>query len=181
MVYVFLADGFEEMEALNPVDIMLRAGIQVTTVGITGEYVTGSHGIVVKADTTEFEMNDSVELILLPGGGLGTANLSASDKVKAAIAYSKEHGVKMAAICAAPSVLGENGVLEGRKAACFPESVFTSKLNCAEYVSAGVCADSGVITARSAGHATAFGIELVRQIKGDEAAEKVSFEIYQNA
>ncbi len=181
MVYVFLADGFEEMEALAPVDIMLRGGIEVTTVGITGEYVTGSHGIVVRADTTEFTMDESVELIVLPGGGQGTANLGASQRVKDAIEYSKQNGVRMAAICAAPSVLGENGALAGRKAACFPLSAFTDKLNCAEYVSDGVCADGGVITARSAGHATAFGIELVRQLRGEEAAQSVYTEIYQNA
>ena len=181
MVYVFLADGFEEMEALAPVDIMLRAGIDVTTVGVTGEFVTGAHGIVVKADTTAFTMTDDVELIVLPGGGQGTANLSASQAVKDAIAYSKQHGVKMAAICAAPSVLGENGVLAGRKAACFPEPMFTDKLTGAEYVNDGVCADSGVVTGRSAGHSLTFGIELVRQLRGDEAAEKIAFSLYQNA
>ena len=181
MVYVFLADGFEEMEALSPVDAMRRAGIDVVTVGITGEYVTGSHGIVVKADTTEFAMSSEAELILLPGGGLGTANLAASDKVAKAIEYSKENGIKMAAICAAPSVLGANGALQGKKAACFPVSDFTDKLLGAEYVNDGVCADGGVITARSAGHSIAFGIELVRQLRGDEKADKLYVELYQNA
>jgi len=181
MVYVFLADGFEEMEALSPVDILLRAGVEVTTVGITGEYVTGAHGIIVKSDAADFEMNECTEMIVLPGGGRGTANLSASEKVRNAIEYAKKHNVKMAAICAAPSVLGENGVLVGRRAACFPEPMFTDKLKGAEYVSDGVCADNGVVTARSAGHAVNFGIELVRQLKGDDAAEKIRVELFQNA
>ncbi len=181
MVYVFLADGFEEMEALAPVDIMRRAGIEVVTVGITGEYAQGAHGIVVKADTTEFAMNSDVEMIVLPGGGRGTANLAASKAVADAIAYSMENGVKMAAICAAPSVLGANGALKGRKAACFPVPDFTDKLIGAEYVSDGVCADGGVVTARSAGHAATFGLELVRQLRGDKVSEEKHEEIYQLA
>lgn len=181
MVYVFLADGFEEMEALAPIDILRRAGVEVVTVGITGEYVSGAHGIVVKADTTEFAMSEKVEMIVLPGGGQGTANLSASQSVKDAIAYAKAGGVKMAAICAAPSVLGENGVLQGRKAACFPAPVFTDKLAGAEYTHIGVCADGGVVTGRSAGHALTFGIELVRELRGNEAADAMVTELYQNA
>ncbi len=180
MVYVFLADGFEEMEALAPVDVLRRAGVEVVTVGITGEYVTGSHNIIVKADTVDFTMDSGVEMIVLPGGGQGTANLSASQAVKDAIAYAKTGGVKMAAICAAPSVLGENGVLCGKKATCFPLDVFMSKLEGAEYVHQGVCADGGVVTARSAGHSVSFGIELVRELRGDKAAEDVSVELYQN-
>lgn len=169
------------MEALSPIDILRRAGVEVVTVGITGEYVTGAHNIIVKADVTEFAMNDDVEMIVLPGGGRGTANLSASQSVKGAVAYAKSNGVKMAAICAAPSVLGENGVLQGKKAACFPEPMFTDKLIGAEYVGSGVCADSGIVTGRSAGHAVSFGIELVRQLKGDAAAEAMIKELYQNA
>jgi len=181
MVYVFLADGFEEMEALSPIDILRRAGVEVVTVGITGEYVNGAHGIIVKADTTEFAMSEKVEMIVLPGGGQGTANLSASQSVKDAIAYAKDNGIKIAAICAAPSVLGENNVLQGKKAACFPLSVFTDKLAGAEYVSSGVCADGGIVTGRSAGHAVSFGIELVRELKGSETADAMVTELYQNA
>ncbi len=179
MVYVFLADGFEEMEALAPIDIMRRAGINVVTVGITGEFVTGAHDIIVKADTTAFTMSKEVELIVLPGGGKGTANLAASQAVKDAIAYSMSNGVKMAAICAAPSVLGENGALVGKKATCFPLDEFISKLVGAEYVGNTVCVDGDVITARSAGYAAAFGIELVAQLRGTEASEQKYYEIYQ--
>lgn len=181
MVYVFLADGFEEIEALAPVDVMRRAGIEVVTVGITGEYVTGSHGIVVKADTTDFSMNENVELIVLPGGGNGTARLSESKAVINAIEYSRTNNVKMAAICAAPSVLGENGALEGKKAACFPLSDFTDKLEGAEYVDLDVCVDGDVVTGRSAGHSINFGIELVRMLRGDETAKVKFTELYQNA
>ena len=180
MVYVFLADGFEEIEALAPVDVMRRAGIQVVTVGVTGEFVTGAHGIVVKADCTEFTMNEQVEMIVLPGGGQGTANLGASKLVEEAIAYSKSNGVRMAAICAAPSVLGANGALEGKKATCFPMPEFMDKLSGAEYVHTGVCSDGGIVTGRSAGHSVSFGLELVRQLCGDEIADKKRIELYQN-
>ena len=180
MVYVFLADGFEEMEALAPIDIMRRAGIEVVTVGITGEYVTAAHGIVVRADTTGFEMNSETEMIVLPGGGLGTANLAASKAVADAIEYSKANGVKMAAICAAPSVLGANGALAGKKATCFPVAEFMDKLEGAEYIETGVCADCGVVTARSAGHSISFGLELVRQLRGEDTASAKFTELYQN-
>ena len=180
MVYVFLADGFEEMEALAPVDVMRRAGIEVVTVGITGQYVTGAHDIVVKADTTELSMSEKVEMIVLPGGGRGTANLAASGEVVRAIEYCRTNGIKMAAICAAPSVLGENGALSGKKATCFPVPDFTGKLAGAEYIDAGVVADGGIVTGRSAGHSIAFGLELVRQLRGEDAAQSKHTELYQN-
>ncbi len=177
MVYVFLADGFEEMEALCPVDIMRRAGLEVRTVGITGKKVTGANGITVEADVLPpIDLKD-VELIVLPGGMPGTSNLKASDTVQEAIRYCSEKGIRMAAICAAPSVLGGAGVLEGKRATCFPG--FEGELKGAICCTEGVVNDGLITTAKSAGHAMEFALELVRQLVGVQESEAVRFSIMQ--
>ena len=121
MFYVFLAEGFEETEALAPVDVMRRAKLDVKTVGVTGECVTSSHGVPVKADITIDNIDlDDVQGVVLPGGMPGTLNLEANEKVIEAVKYSCENGKIVAAICAAPSILGHLGILDGKKATCFP-------------------------------------------------------------
>ena len=114
MVYVFLADGFEEIEALTPVDILRRGGVDVVTVGVTGREATSSHNIVVTADIMEEEIEDfdDVEAIVLPGGMPGTTNLEASEVVKEAIEYCSKNDILIGAICAAPSILGHMGLLK---------------------------------------------------------------------
>ena len=117
MFYVFLAEGFEETEALAPVDVMRRAKLDVKTVGVTGECVTSSHGVPVKADITIDNIDlDDVQGVVLPGGMPGTLNLEANEKVLEAVKYSCENGKIVAAICAAPSILGHLGILDGKKA-----------------------------------------------------------------
>ena len=178
MIYVFLADGFEEVEALTPVDLLRRAGLTVKTVGISGEYVTGTHDIVVKADTLSAELTDDIELVILPGGMPGAENLWQSEMVQNTIKHCAENDIRMAAICAAPFILGKAGLLEGKRAVCFPG--FEDQLKSAEICEGiGVVTDGLITTAKSAGHAVAFGLELVRQLKGEAAAKKLEFSLMQ--
>ena len=122
MIYVFLADGFEETEAIAPIDMLRRAKLDVKLVGVGTSTPTSSHGIRVTADLTEAEvkLDSSVQLIVLPGGMPGTLNLEKSPVVQSAIKYCVENGIPVGAICAAPSILGKLGLLNGRKAVCFP-------------------------------------------------------------
>ncbi len=174
MVYVFLAEGFEEVEALTPVDFMRRAGIEVTTVGVGGKNVTGAHGITVVADVCECEVspeNADIEMVVLPGGMPGTLNLKASEKVNEFIDAAVDRGAYIAAICAAPSVLGEKGLLKGKMATCYPG--FEEKLVGATVFDVGVICDGNIITARAAGSAVDFAAQLITALKGEEASETV--------
>ncbi len=178
MVYVMLAEGFEEVEALAPVDMLRRAGIGVVMVGVTGEAVRGAHGIVVAADITAEQMNMAgVEMLVLPGGMPGTLNLEKSEYVQAALEYCYENRIHIAAICAAPSILGHKGYLRGRYATCFPG--YESELNCRKVSDRPVVTDNGITTAKSAGHAINFGCELVNVLMGPEQATAVSDAVYQ--
>ena len=121
MIYVFLADGFETIEALAPVDILRRAKFDVTTVGVTGKTVKTSHNIDVLADITKDELNiEDADAIILPGGMPGTLNLEADATVQTSIDYCADNGKYICAICAAPSILGHKGLLKGKEAICFP-------------------------------------------------------------
>ena len=172
MFYVFLADGFEETEALAPIDVMRRAKLEVKSVGVTGEYVTGSHNIKVKADILPEEVSyDDLEGVILPGGMPGTLNLEASKAVINAVKYSYENGKLVAAICAAPSILGHLGYLSGRNATCFPG--FEEELKGASYTAAHVETDGNVITAKGAGCAIEFGHAIVTKAASKEAADAV--------
>ena len=135
MVYLFLANGFEEIEALCPLDLLRRAGVAVTTVGVGGETVLGAHGIPVVADIPEAMYRDSSpEMIILPGGMPGSENLDKSRTVDAALRAAVNTGAYVGAICAAPMVLGRRGYLRGRRAICFPG--FENELTGAEIASA---------------------------------------------
>lgn len=173
MVYLFLAEGFEEIEALTPVDLMRRAGIEVTTVGVGGEYIKGAHGITVKADLcdTEVTAGDDIEMVVLPGGMPGTLNLKASEKVNEFIDKAYDKGAFVAAICAAPSILGEKGLLKGKMAVCYPG--FEEKLLGATVFQAGVICDGNIITANAAGAAVDFAAQLIAALKGEDEADKV--------
>ena len=174
MFYVFLADGFEETEALAPVDILRRAKLPVTTVGVGGPVIRGSHNIYVQADITsgEFEPDPDMLGVILPGGMPGTRNLDADEDVREAVNYCKSRGLLLCAICAAPSVLGHLGVLEGKKATCFPG--FEGELTGAEYTGEKVVTDGSVITAKGAGCALDFGLAIVAAVEGAEAAERIA-------
>jgi len=174
MVYLFLADGFEEVEALTPVDYLRRAGIEVTTVGVGGEYITGAHGITVKADVADIGVcaeSAEIEMVILPGGMPGTLNLAASEKVQAFIKKAAMSGAFVCAICAAPSILGEAGLLKGRECVCYPG--FEDKLVGGRVCEAGVVRSDNFITAKAAGSAQKFAAELIAALKGRESADKV--------
>lgn len=174
MIYCFLADGFEETEALAPVDILRRAKLPVTTVGVGGPVIRGSHDIYVQADITidEFEPDPDMLGVILPGGMPGTRNLDADETVREAVRYCDSRGLLVCAICAAPSVLGHLGVLKGRKATCFPG--FEGELTGAEYTGEKVVRDGNVITAKGAGCALDFGLAIAAAALDDETAEKIA-------
>jgi len=174
MIYIFLAEGFEEIEALTPADCLRRAGKTVKTVGIGGSVITGAHGIAVQTDLTEADvlLDDALEMIVLPGGMPGTRNLQKNPTVRKAVQFCAEQNRRIAAICAAPSILGEMGVLRGKTATCYPG--FEPELTGCNAVAVPVCQDGNIITGRGPGAAMDFGLKLVAVLKGDAAAETLA-------
>lgn len=172
MVYMFLANGFEEVEALCPLDLLRRAGVSVTTVGIGGDMITGSHGITVRADIPDAMYRDSKpEMVILPGGMPGSLNLDQSHTVEMALRAAHRTGAYLAAICAAPMVLGKRGYLEGKRAICFPG--FEGELKGATISDTRVVTDGNVITAAGMGVALDFGLALVAALKGEDEATRL--------
>ena len=172
MIYIFLAEGFEEMEALAPVDILRRAGLDVCTVGVTGKVVSGSHKIPVTADIIADEVDfANMEAVVLPGGLPGTYNLEASEVVKKSIEYCVANDKYIAAICAAPSVFGHMGILDGKKATCYPG--FEKDLLGAEYTAEPVTVDGKIITGKGAGVSVEFALKLAEIFKDKETADKL--------
>ena len=172
MLYLFLADGFEETEAMVPLDLMRRAGIPVLTVGVTGETVTGSHGISIKADIHPDEMDLSdCDGVFLPGGMPGTENLYADVSVRDTVSFCFENNKLIACICAAPIVLGRMGLLNGKKAVCFPgfESELLGRVECSE----SVVMDENIITAKGAGCVFPFSAKIISALKNSEEADRV--------
>ena len=171
MIYMFLANGFEEIEALMPLDLLRRAGLPVKTVGVGGLDVTGSHGITVKSDITDSDFADNApECVILPGGMPGTKNLDASVVVHKALDNALENDALICAICAAPMILGKRGILRGKNATCFPG--FEEYLEGAN-VGGRVVRDGQVITGIGMGAALEFGIEIVAALVSREAADKL--------
>lgn len=170
MIYVFLAHGFEEIEALAVVDILRRAELDVTTVGVGGRAVGGAHGIAVAADITEEQFDPAdLEMLVLPGGMPGTLNLEKSAAVQRAVDFAVAEDKWLCAICAAPSILGHKGLLEGKKATCFPG--FESQLFGAEYTAEPVTVDGKLITGKGPGAAIPFGLELVAKLTSPARAK----------
>lgn len=171
MVYVLLADGFEEVEAIEPIDILKRGGVEVKTVGVTGKVVTGAHGIPVTADIEMNELNgENMELLMLPGGA-GHELLDASNAVHAAISYAVANGKYVSAICAAPSILGKKMLLEGKKATCFPG--YEKYLYGAEVVPDKAVIDGKFITGKGAGAASEFGFLMLSVLRDKATADKI--------
>ena len=172
MVYLFLANGFEEIEALCPLDLLRRAGVEVTTVGIGGEMIRGSHGITVQADMPDTMFADTApEMVILPGGMPGSKNLDASRVVDAALRVAARKNAYIAAICAAPFILGKRGLLSGKEAICYPG--FEHELAGARISTEKVVRDGNIITAAGMGVALDFGLELVKVLKGAAAADQL--------
>lgn len=174
MIALFLADGFEEIEALTPVDVLRRAGIKVVTYSINGDLcVCGTHNIMVDADDIieNIDYND-IEGIILPGGMPGADNLENCREVQELLAYAAENGKLMCAICAAPKVLGKFGYLKGKKATCFPG--FEECLLGAEPTGDRVTVDGNVITSKGMGTAMDFSLAILEYMKGKETADKMA-------
>lgn len=170
MVYFFIAEGFEEIEALCPIDLLRRAGVEVKTVGIGGNMITGAHGITLATDITDAEFSyDSPEMIFLPGGMPGTLNLAASDTVRSAIEAAHADGAYILAICAAPMILGQMGLLRGKEAICYPG--FEDKLEGAEISDKTIALDGKIATAAGMGVALDFGLLAVSLLCGEKCAE----------
>jgi len=178
MIYMFLADGFEEVEALCPLDILRRAGLEVTTVGIGKDIIRGAHGITVQTDIIDIMYRDSKpDMIILPGGMPGSTNLDESKTVDAALKAGARKGAYLCAICAAPLVLGKRGYLNGKNAVCYPG--FEEYLKGATVSKTeSVVRDGNIITAKGMGVAFDFGLELVRVLKDNETAARVKESVF---
>lgn len=172
MVYLFLADGFEIIEALAPVDMIRRAKLDIKTVGVTGKTVKSSCGVEVNSDISidEFEYND-VDAIILPGGLQGTLNMEKNAVVQSAIDSAVKDDAFVCSICAAPSILGHKGLLKGRNAIAFPG--FEKDLEGAAISDDYVVVDGNFITAKGAGVATEFGLKIVEMLTDKKTADTI--------
>ncbi len=180
MIIVLLADGFEEIEALTPVDMLRRAGLDVKTVGMNGKIVCGSHKIPVICDLEPNEVDkDAVSMVIFPGGMPGSLNLDAHPFTDEIISAVTEKGGRLAAICAAPLVLGRRGLLKGKKATCYPG--FEKELTGATALTDAVVTDGNITTSRGMGTALAFAKELVSLILGCDKANEISTSIMESA
>lgn len=175
MVLLFLADGFEEIEALTQVDYLRRAGIEVLTVGVSGEFAVGTRNIVVKADTTleNVDYSSDVEMIILPGGLCGMNTLKANEKVCSIVKRANEDGKYVCAICASPTIFAHLDMVDGKKCVCYPGMECELAEKGAIFTDEAVVKDGNMITARAAGASEEFAFELIRAISGEEAMQKV--------
>ena len=177
MVYMLLGTGFEETEAIAPLDLLRRAGVEVKTVGINGKTVYGGHGIGVESDITldEVDVTD-LEMVILPGGLGGVASARASQKALDLLSYAWKNDKFVAAICAGPTVLADLGITDGLNATCYPGC--ESAMGNAVIANNAPCVRDGrLITGTSAGCAVAFGLELIAALKGTSAAEAIAAQI----
>ncbi len=180
MIYLFLANGFEEIEGLTALDVLRRAGEEVMTVGVGSEKIVGSHKVPVICDTTvdKIEKTDDLKAVILPGGMPGTLNLEADKTVQEYIDFANKKGAFVCAICAAPSILGHKGLLQGKKAVCFPG--FEKDLVGADICENGVVRDGNIITAKGMGVSLEFGLEILAVLQGKEKADAVKAAVQSN-
>lgn len=173
MVYLILANGFEEIEALTPVDVLRRGGVNVKTVAVTDKRVVGAHGIEVTADMTIDEVDEKdTDMIILPGGTEGTANLDRCSKVHSLLTYAYNNDKFIAAICAAPRILGYDGILCGRRATCYPD--MEKYLIGAKKTGEHVVRDGNVITSDGMGSSLLFALAVLEVLTDGETAQKVA-------
>ena len=176
MVYVLLGTGFEETEAIVPIDLMRRAGISVLTVGLNGKVICGGHGIGVEADITAEEMDlTDLEMIVLPGGLGGVKSIRESEKAMDAIRFAHENDKFVAAICAGPTILAQLGITDGKDAVCYPGC--EEEMGSANMITAPCVRSGKVITGTSAGCAVPFGLKLVEALKGADEADRIKKQI----
>ena len=175
--YLLFAEGLEECEGLITLDILRRAGLETYTVSVEDAHtVVGAHGVPVTCDRTLPELLAAPpELVVLPGGMPGTTNLAKSPAVETLVRRTLEHGGRVAAICAAPSVLAQYGLLAGRRATCYPGC--EGQMGSADMVCAPAVTDGKLITGTSAGCAVPFGLALIAALKGQAAAQAVAEQI----
>jgi 4-methyl-5(b-hydroxyethyl)-thiazole monophosphate biosynthesis len=172
MIYLFLAEGFEECEALAPLDILRRANIEIKTVGIGSNTIVGSHGISVNCDTVNKDLTfDNLKGIILPGGMPGALNLENSQTVQDTIDYCVNNNLLISAICAAPQILGHKGILKGKNATCFPG--FEEELKGAYLKDEKVVCDGNIITACGAGAAFEFGFKILEYFTDKDTANNL--------
>ena len=176
MIYVFLAHGFEEIEALTPMDILRRAGLEVQSVGIGAKTITGAHGITVHCDIAGKETTSKkLDMVILPGGSPGFANLEESKVVQTCLDYVWDKDVWVAAICGAPTILGHKGLLKGKTFTCFPR--YKDDFPEGTYTGGAVEVDGKLITSRGAGTALEFSLKLVEVLCGAEKAAEIKADI----
>lgn len=171
MIYVFLQEGFEEMEAMAPLDVLRRAGAKVASVGEGGRTVTGAHGVKVAADLSAAEVSEKdMEMIVLPGGP-GTPNHEKSRTLLHALRFCAENGRWIAAICAAPSVLGHMGLLAGHSAVCYPG--YEPELGASRIPESSVCVSGKIVTANGPGASVEFALKLAEVLVGPEKSREI--------
>ena len=176
MIYMFLGTGFEETEAIAPLDLLRRAGLQVQTVGLNGKIIYGSHGIGVEADITIDQLDlTQLEMVILPGGLGGVASIRGCAMAMDAIRFAYENNKFTAAICAGPTVLADLGIVNGKKATCYPGC--EAQMGSAVMVNAAAVTDGKLITGTSAGCAVPFGLALIAALKGQEEADRIARQI----
>ena len=177
MVYMLLGTGFEETEAIAPLDLLRRAGIQVHTVGVNGKTVYGGHGIGIEADITLGEMDlTQMDMIILPGGLGGVASVRASEEAMQALRFAWDNGKFVAAICAGPTVLADLGITDGKNATCYPGC--EDGMGNANMVPNQPCVRDGkLITGTSAGCAIPFGLMLIAALKDQQTADTIAQQI----
>lgn len=176
-VYVFVADGFEEVEGLAVVDLLRRADIETTMVSVSDTTeILGSHGIVVSADKVFEEVGfEDVDMLFLPGGTTGVKNLRKHEGLCAVLKEFNEENKTIAAICAAPTLLEELGILEGKNATCYRS--LADKLVSGNYIDANVVKDDNIITSQGFGTAIDLGLAIVEHFNGTEAANKLQYDV----
>ena len=176
MVYMLLGTGFEETEAIAPLDLLRRAGVEIQTVGLNGKIIYGSHGIGVEADIEIGQMDlTKLEMIILPGGLGGVASIRGCLAAMNAIRFAYENDKYTAAICAGPTILADLGIPNGKNATCYPGC--EDQMGSANMVEAAAVTDGKLITGTSAGCAVSFGLALIAALKGQEEADRIEKQI----
>lgn len=172
MTYLFLAEGFEEIEAIVTIDILRRAGCEIQTVGVNSKNVLGCHGIKIECDILGEQVNkEKIKAIILPGGMPGTTNLEKSKLVDEIITFCVQKDIYIFAICAAPSILGRKGLLKNKTVTCFPG--FESELHKANVKKNFLCEDKNIVTAKGPGVTFQFAFKMVELLKSTEKAQEI--------